>query len=182
MDDFSRLPIWRQQVVQQFRQIQDRLLSTETYLLLCEGLLSAYGIEQMPSFTYGAHGKPFLREFPDIQFNLSHCRDAILCAIDDSPVGCDIESIGKQLSRDLCQYCSNEEEYSRILEAPIPQAEFTKLWTQKEAYLKYTGQGIVSNLPDLFRSRQKELQNIELKSKICIEKNYAFTLCSQKIL
>ena len=63
------------------------------YLLLCEGLRKEYGITERPVFEYGEHGKPFIIGHPDIHFNVSHCREGVICVISDRPVGVDIESI-----------------------------------------------------------------------------------------
>ena len=91
--DLLLLPEWRQQKVLSFRFLIDRVLSAKAYLLLCQGLRQKYGITEMPSFDYVGHEKPILHGFPDIHFNLSHCRRGVLCVIDDEPVGCDIEEI-----------------------------------------------------------------------------------------
>ena len=51
--------------------------------LLCRGLSELYGIcaENMDSMLCeGEFGKPYLRERPDISFNISHCRGLVVCA------------------------------------------------------------------------------------------------------
>ncbi len=58
----------RRQKVLQYRQIHDQRQSLAVYLLLCEALEKEYGIIEQPEFSYGAHGKPFLANHPDIHF------------------------------------------------------------------------------------------------------------------
>ena len=53
-----------------------------------------YGIDETPVFTYDSKGKPLLQGHPDIHFSLSHCRDAVAVAVNDYPIGIDIETTG----------------------------------------------------------------------------------------
>ena len=120
----------------------DRRLSLAVYLLLQEALEKEYGITGAPDFAFGEYGKPFLRDYPNIHFNLSHCPGAALCVVADSPVGCDVERVPVSLDMDLCRQVCCESELAGILASPSPAAAFTALWTRKEALLKYTGEGI----------------------------------------
>ena len=76
-----------------FKHEQGRKTCAAAYLLLCEGLRKEYGITEKPVFEYGEHGKPSIVGHPEICFNISHCREAVLCALSDKPIGVDIESI-----------------------------------------------------------------------------------------
>lgn len=159
--DILLLPAWRRRRVMEYRFLTDRVLCAKAYLLLKEGLYREYGIREDPAFSYGENGKPYLRDHPGIFFNLSHCRRGVLCVIDEQEVGCDIEEIPDSLDDALCGCCCSETEKRRILSAPNPAAEFTKLWTMKEAYLKYTGQGISDDMPELFE--QTDLTDISFR-------------------
>lgn len=128
-----------------FRHEQGRRLCLAAFLLLQRALKEQYGIVKVPPFTYGANGKPSLEGFPHIHFNLSHCREAVACVVDDEPVGVDIESIGRY-SPLLLDYTMSLEEQQRILQSPEPAAEFITLWTMKESRLKLTGEGITRDL------------------------------------
>lgn len=44
-------------------------------------------------FEKGEHGKPYLKDYPNFHFNLSHTRNVITVAISDKPVGVDIEKV-----------------------------------------------------------------------------------------
>ena len=124
----------------------DRRLSLAAYLLLMEALGKEYGITEPPVFDFGPHGKPFLRDYPYIHFNLSHCPGAALCVVADNPVGCDIEAVPSALDMDVCRHVCSTEELAAVLAAPNPAVAFTRLWTQKEAYLKFTGEGLTNDI------------------------------------
>ena len=135
---------------QAFRYKHDlgRRTCAAAYLLLCEGLRRYYGIAEKPVFEYGEHGKPAIVRHPDIHFNLSHCREAVICVLADRPVGVDIESI-RRAKDDLVRYTMNEDEVQQILRADDPDLAFTRLWTMKEAVVKRSGLGISNNMKDV---------------------------------
>lgn len=90
---------------------------------------------------YNEHGKPFLPDGPF--FSISHCKAGIAVAVDEKPIGIDIESI-RHADEDLIERTMNEEEQRMIRSAEQPDRAFTRLWTQKEAVVKAEGTGIVS--------------------------------------
>jgi 4'-phosphopantetheinyl transferase len=84
-------------------------------------------------------GKPFLKKFPEIHFNLSHSEDIALCAISNHPVGIDIEYLNKDIKfLELAKrfFSQSEYEFLKLQNNKNLNLEFLKLWTQKEAYLK----------------------------------------------
>ena len=115
------------------------------YLLLKRALREEYGITANPVFGYGEHGKPFIVDHSEIYFSLSHCREAVACAISDRPVGIDVESI-REFRESLVRYTMNVAEQQQIMEAERPDVAFIRLWTMKEAQLKLTGRGISDNM------------------------------------
>ena len=124
-----------------FRHELGQRTCAAAYLLLCEGLEKEYGITAKPDFVYAVHGKPAIAGRPDIHFNLRHCREAVVCALSDRPVGVDVESV-REYRESLVSYTMNEEEQKQIKTALHPEVAFIRLWTKKEAYVKMTGQGI----------------------------------------
>ena len=154
---------------------QDRKLSLAAYLLLCQGLREEYGIAEPPVFTFGPAGKPFLRDYPHIHFNLSHCPAAALCAIDSAPVGCDIENVQPVLDEAVCRQVCSREELTEIRNAPHPALAFTRLWTQKEAFLKYTGEGLRGHLGELLLS--PEAKAVDFQTVVAADNSYVYTVC-----
>lgn len=145
----AKVSVQRREYALKYVRDCDRRLSLAVYLLLMEALGKEYGIMEPPVFDFCPHGKPFLKDYPHIHFNLSHCPGAALCVVADSPVGCDVEAVPPSLDMDLCRYVCSDEELASVLSAPNPQIAFTCLWTQKEAWLKYTGEGLSNDIKSI---------------------------------
>ncbi|MBR1801096.1 MAG: 4'-phosphopantetheinyl transferase superfamily protein [Bacteroidaceae bacterium] len=141
----AQLSDQRREQALKFRHEQGQRTCAAAYLLLCRALAQEYGITERPLFGYGEHGKPYIIGHEDIHFNLSHCREVALCVVSDRPVGVDVESV-RPLKDGLVEYTMNEREVARIRQAADPALEFTRLWTQKEAVLKLSGEGINNHL------------------------------------
>lgn len=135
------LPSERRQKALRYRFNIDRKMSVISYLLLLYALRENYGITN-PKISYGRYGKPYLTEYPDIYFNISHCPKGCICAVSDRKIGVDIQDI-RPFSWDIAKRvcCENE---LKMLECTDDRARlFTKIWTMKESYGKMTGIGIV---------------------------------------
>ena len=98
------------------------------YQLLKQGLREEYGIMENPVFEYNEHGKPSIVGHPEICFNLSHCKEAVVCAVSDKPVGVDVESI-REYRDSLVHYTMNDEEIQEIESSEHPASAFIRLWT-----------------------------------------------------
>lgn len=96
----------------------------------------------VPHWGFGEHGKPYLTNYPDIHFNISHCDKAIAVAVSNHEVGIDVEG-RRRFNESLLQRAMNDEEQAAIHKSSDPEMEFAKLWTRKEAYFKWTGTGIL---------------------------------------
>lgn len=92
-------------------------------------------------FAVDAHGKPFLINAP-VHFNLSHSGDFVLCAVDDRPVGVDIEAI-RPISPRLIDRVCNDEERAFV---QGDGGRFLRIWTAKEAIVKHSGVGLHGDL------------------------------------
>ena len=57
----AELPQWRREKVEAIKHDTGRRQSLLAYRLLCKGLREEYGIEEPPTFTYGEHGKPYIK-------------------------------------------------------------------------------------------------------------------------
>jgi 4'-phosphopantetheinyl transferase len=88
------------------------------------------------------YGKPYLVNYPNVYFNISHTRGAIACAVSDNPVGVDIESIRKINLRVVSYFFSQQEKDYILADPKNIDLRFTEVWTKKEAYLKFIGKGI----------------------------------------
>ncbi|WP_374090519.1 4'-phosphopantetheinyl transferase superfamily protein [Methylomicrobium lacus] len=97
-------------------------------------------------FARHAHGKPYLPDFPDFAFNLSHTADRMAVVMSRGcRVGIDIESCKPRANlAALADKCFGAEEKAYWL--ALPEAErlhsFYRFWTRKEAFVKAVGQGL----------------------------------------
>ncbi|MBR6276371.1 MAG: 4'-phosphopantetheinyl transferase superfamily protein [Prevotella sp.] len=145
------------------------------YLLLKRALREEYGLTENPLLGYGEHGKPFIIGYPEIYFNLSHCREAVACAVSDHPVGIDVESV-RQYKDSLVGFTMNEAEQRLITEAERPEVAFIRLWTMKEARLKLTGEGISDDIKAALDGERWKFTTVER-----LEHNYIYTVCEEKV-
>ncbi len=160
----------RRQQALKFRHEQGRRTSVLAYLLLKQALREGYGITANPLFEYGEHGKPAIIGHPEIHFSLSHCRDAVACAVGSRPVGIDVESI-REYKEPLARYTMNDDELGQIVAAPRPDVAFIRLWTMKEAALKQIGTGISNELKTVLTD------HADLKFTTHVRPQYVYTVC-----
>lgn len=116
--------------------------------LLALVLRERFGITVLPRIANTSLGKPYFPDFPEIQFSLSHSGNLMLCALGGFPVGADIEII-KPRQAGLPRYALTAPEYDRYLKTGGDWPAFYDLWTQKEAWCKYTGRGLLDRQTDL---------------------------------
>lgn len=168
----AALPLLSEQRREQtlkFKHLLGRKTCAAAYLLLCEALRKEYGITEKPIFEYGKHGKPFIIGYPDIHFNISHCREAVLCVVSSRPVGVDVESI-RSYKDSLVNYTMNPQEIAQINQAPRPEVEFVRFWTMKEALLKLSGEGISKDLKTVLTGQK------QIETQVNMEKNYIYSI------
>ena len=103
--------------------------------------LALRGIAALPEVARTPKGKPFFPALPELYFNLSHTLGWSLCALSDAPVGVDIE-VPRPRREGLWRFCLTDGEYAAFLASGGGWEEFYRLWTLKEAWCKYTGQGL----------------------------------------
>lgn len=167
------LPDWRREQALRFKHLSGQRECAVSYLLLCQMLSKEYGISQQPHFIIGTHGKPSLHEFPHIHFSISHCREAVMCAVSSHPIGADIER-RRTLKPALINHTMNENERVQIQQSSDPELEFTKLWTAKEAVVKLSGEGLSHNITDILDVASDN--NIIIETSVNKENTYAYSL------
>ena len=128
----------RREYALRYRHERDQRLCVAAYRLLQQALLKEYGIDELPQFIYNQQEKPLLEGHPEIHFSLSHCREAVAVAVNDYPIGIDIETTG-HYSPEVARRVMNDEEMREIESSAQPEVAFTRLWTMKESYYKLTG-------------------------------------------
>lgn len=115
--------------------------------VLEEGLEREYSLKLgQESRAIGEHGKPFLSRQPSVHYNISHSGDYVVCVMSGEEVGIDIQkhkevNYSRLLERMVPAYMIRE-----ILEADNIQRAFFTQWVLREAYIKWTGEGLSRDL------------------------------------
>lgn len=170
---FRHMPLERQQKITRHKQENDRLRSLGAGIVL-HVILRQYGLDSASvKFEYGANGKACVAGRPDIHFNLTHSGNyaAGICGV--SPVGIDVETIGKMNERTAKRFF-HDREYQYLETAEDPQEKcqrFFRLWVLKESFMKVTGLGMKLPL-NAFEIRIQG-ENIEVVQNVD-EKQYYF--------
>lgn len=171
---YALVPEHRRQKVDRMRFEKDKRLSLGAFALLQKGL-GDWGIfDKELMLSYGDNGKPFLKDYPAVFFNLSHSEERVMCAIADCEVGCDVERI-QDTDFEIARRFFHEKEYEQILRqgpAQKKQELFYRYWTLKESFLKVTGQGMKLPLNEFLI----DIQDAGIMVKQCVNegKNYFF--------
>lgn len=104
---------------------------------------------------YDSYGKPYFEGLENASFNLSHSGYMVACALNSAPHG----EIAEQVGVDIERVCLDTVRAERVAERYFNEAEkallapllgddeafcrlFTRIWTKKEAILKYLGVGL----------------------------------------
>ena len=109
-------------------------------------VLARYIPENDLQIERGEFGKPYLRDFPQWQFNVSHSGEKLLIAVSNLPVGIDVELIkSRKLFAGLVRKCFAPSEQNYWFDLPENEklTVFYDFWTRKEAVVKGIGRGIV---------------------------------------
>lgn len=133
-------------LAQNEKKLQNQREHLTAWLLFQRALSEIYGIQTLSelSIARSEQGKPYSRTYPELHFNLSHCRVACACAFDTLPVGIDIERrfpykeslmrrICTEKERQIVESCESLPEKERLLQA---------LWSMKESVVKWNGRGM----------------------------------------
>ena len=139
--------------VDRFRFEDDKKRTVVGEMLARQSISEWCGVpEESIVFEISEHGKPYAKDL-NVEFNISHSADMVVCVSDDIPVGVDIEKI-RPVDLNTAKRIFDEKEIRYIFEC-IPDAEdynhylndavlqrFFELWTKKEAYGKLVGMGL----------------------------------------
>lgn len=121
--------------------LHKKSLRKSIYTILSEGLKS-YGIElNENAITYNEYGKPFLKNCNDLYFNITHCQELAVCAIENTEVGIDAENIRECLSG-VMRRAFSEREKNVVENSENINEMFFRIWTLKESFVKALGIGI----------------------------------------
>lgn len=144
----DKLPPLRKEKANRFTISSGRLSCVVSYLLFLYGFRHLCHMEGTPDFSGDKFEKPYLADYPDIHFNLSHCNSGCACIMDNFEVGIDLQEIRKVSLKTFEKICSADE-ISEIQNSDNPEKEFCRIWSYKEALSKLTGEGIFRDISNI---------------------------------
>lgn len=115
------------------------------YAILYMATRTLFHWKKLPPMRYNRYGKPEFDGYPDVQFNISHTRQAVLIGLHNEPIGVDIERIRPVSERSM----------QRIAGTTSRQA-FFESWVRRESRSKWSGTGISSIREEENNSRRDE--------------------------
>lgn len=133
----------KQDQVNRFQFDIDKKLSLYTELLVRIIACQTLGIKNEEIiFEKGEYGKPYIRDYTNFHYNVSHTRNAIVVVVSDKSIGVDIEKI-KTADMQIANrfFTTSEQEYIKEFSSKEDK-RFYEVWTKKEAYIKFIGKGL----------------------------------------
>lgn len=135
----------------------------------------------------GNCGKPYLMEYDDVHYNISHSGNWVVMVVDNEPVGIDIEEIKPFDLRIAKRFFSDmENSFLDEVEGMKKLDYFFDLWTLKESFLKKVGFGLTLPLNSFSIIKEDENSirlsgNYDSKNffrQYFIDKYYKFSVCA----
>lgn len=172
------LPNVRIEKIQRMKSEKNRLLSMSAGLLL-ENALREQGLRGKElTFLKQKDGKPYIAEYPEFHYNLSHSKECVALVVDSYPVGIDVEALRIGYQKLAKRFFSETE--VACLKDMWSDEVFTKIWTRKESYLKATGYGM--RLPlDSFSTLYEQVEINEKMPEDMRTDGYVYYLASMPL-
>lgn len=115
--------------------------------LLEAGLLEEYGFHlAYEPRSKGSHGKPFFTLLPRIHYNISHSGRYVMCIFAEEEVGIDIQMHRKLNYERFLERMVSANLARNILDCEDVEKAFFAQWVLREAYIKWTGEGLSRDL------------------------------------
>ncbi len=138
---FKLLSEERKQAVLRMRFENDRKRSVLGEYLARKAISNQTGISEKDiKILRTENGKPFC-ENANIHFSIAHSKDMVVCAVDDFPIGIDVEFI-RPLDMRITRFACTDKDLEFINSSKDQKEKellFFKLWTAKEAFIKFHG-------------------------------------------
>ena len=133
--------------VKRLRKESRKAQSIGAELLLRYAVNQITGENGLVKWDTDENGKPYLTEHADIYVNLSHSGDYAVCVLHSSPVGIDIQRVGK-CDMGIAKRFFTAEETEYIEASADRESAFFEIWTKKESFTKAVGKGIAMNMKE----------------------------------
>ncbi len=139
----------RKQRIETTKRLETKAALLGAGLLLDEVLKKSYGLSDI-ELEINEHGKPSLKNHPEIHFNLSHSGDVAILTVSDTECGVDIESTQRpHEAMGVANRFFSRNEYAAMMLSANPNEAFCRLWTLRESYVKMRGKGFAIGLSTL---------------------------------
>ena len=145
----GEVPAERQERIHTVKRLETRASLLAGGLMIREALKASHGIENA-RIAIGENGKPYLPDYPEVHFNLTHSGTIAVCTVSDTECGVDIEQISKPHEiMALANRFFSTKELAAMLMSPNQNEAFCRLWTLRESYVKMRGKGFSIGLSTL---------------------------------
>jgi 4'-phosphopantetheinyl transferase len=138
--------------------------------------------EAAPLIARREKGKPYFPAWPEVHFSLSHSGDFTACAYAGRPVGLDLQVHRYCRQAKIAQRYFHPEETAYL--AASGYVDFYDLWTAKESYGKYTGDGIAGILGEISLAAGDDLK-ASLPDAVLrrppFRPGYSMCLCARRV-
>ena len=161
------LPQERREKIDRYRFEKDKLLSFAAGLLIRRATGDS-------GIVTGEHGKPHAEN--GVHFSVSHSGRIAAVAVDDAPVGLDVEQLPDKDRLKIADRFYHPKERDYVAESDDRGCAFCEIWTRKEAYLKMTGEGISADLT-AFDTTSPPLKEQLYTTSVG---EYCFSVCSSE--
>ncbi|EHJ53231.1 4'-phosphopantetheinyl transferase family protein [Streptococcus macacae] len=180
-----------QKKIQAYRFWEDRKRSLLGQLLARYAIMQALSVDNNAiKILQNRYGKPYLKGYDNIQYNISHSGVWVVCAVSPFNIGIDVQEHKGAKSELASHFFSpQEKEFLFSLQKDAQKTTFYDMWSLKEAYIKAIGKGLFQPLDEFsvvkeeggFRQaiRKNEEETYFFK-QYQLEKNYSLAVCSQE--
>lgn len=163
---YSLMTAEKQRRVDRFRFLDDKKRTVAGEMLARQAIAEWCSVTpESITFAIGEYGKPYAENLV-VGFNISHSGDMVVCAVDDNPVGIDVEQIRPIDLTVAKRICTDEELFYLFGHTPTKKdfgytanttvlKRFFELWTKKEAYGKCLGYGLIQNEQQISNTLKK---------------------------
>jgi len=182
-DYYATLPSFLSNRVKGYKKYSDQILGVLGKHLLLKCMAKLGLPTRLTSYNYDVNKRPFLKEFPNLDFNISHSGNVVICAASlNMRLGIDVEQIKPiQLSNFRMQFSNTE--WKSLQETANCKKLFFQYWVKKEAVAKTDGSGLFLDFSKLEVTRDRiYYKNIFwLFTPISIRSDYLAFLATNKI-
>lgn len=162
-------------------QHPDPRKASASFLARCAAL--HWGLQEPLTLSRGPYGKPCLPHHPHRHFNLSHSGTILVCAMDDAPVGVDVQLCQPRRKAFLDKLCAPEER-QWLLERGDSARAFALFWSLKESRCKWSGRGLQRPISDIHiplpQADEDRLEQDGLIFSLHSEDGWQLCLCSTR--